>query len=425
MKIPELLVPAGDLEKLRTAVRFGADAVYIGGEDFSLRTAASEFSLEEVEVGVRFAHERGVKVYLALNIFPYDAEIKGMMAYLKKTIPLGIDAVVVSDPGFLEEIQQKSLGINIHLSTQANTTNAKAVRFWGNQGVKRVVLARELNLLQIAEIKKKVPKMELEVFLHGAMCLAYSGRCLLSRQFTGREANKGECAQPCRWKYHLTEDEDRTRQLEVETGDRGSYILNAKDLCMIEHIPELIKTGIDSLKIEGRMKSAYYVAIVTKIYRQAIDLFCTDPKNYRVDPGWLEELENVSHRPYSTGFFFGEKDGQHEKASAYIKKYDFAGVVLEYDAKKKMILVQARNRIRLGDKMGLVDPTRAEIPEVVVKKILKENGEALKAAHNQHLVWINCSLDVGAHSLLRIPKPRDKMMVGEREEDARRSKKRS
>ncbi|MBU0579787.1 MAG: U32 family peptidase [Candidatus Margulisbacteria bacterium] len=413
MRIPELLIPAGNLEKLRTAVRFGADAVYIGGADFSLRTSDSGFSLEEVEIGVRFAHERGVKVYLALNIFPYDVDIEQMITYIEKTIPLGIDAVIVSDPGIIQEIQQRSLGIKIHLSTQANTTNAKAVQFWANQGVSRVVLARELNLLQIAEIKEKVPQVEIETFIHGAMCMSYSGRCLLSKYFTGRDANHGECAHPCRWKYYLTEESSPERKLEVEASEQGTYILNAKDLCMIQYIPELIKAEMDSFKIEGRMKSAYYVAMVTKIYRQAIDLFCCDPENYVLNPDWLQELENVSHRPYSTGFFFGDENNdlqqkvqnkQNEESSAYIKKYDFVGTVIDYNLQKKMILVQARNRISLGDKLDIIDPHRAEIMSIDIEQIENEKGEKLTEAHNQYTVNINCPFEVTAYSLLRVPR---------------------
>ncbi|MFC1517338.1 U32 family peptidase [Candidatus Margulisiibacteriota bacterium] len=421
MKIPELLIPAGNLEKLRTAIRFGADAVYIGGAEFSLRTADTGFTIEEVEIGVRFAHERGARVYLALNIFPSDSDIDEMMKYLEKTVRLGIDAIIISDPGLLNEIQQRSWGIKIHLSTQANTTNAKAVQFWANEGVERIVLARELNLLQIADIKEKVPQVEIEAFIHGAMCMAYSGRCLLSKQFTGREANRGECAHPCRWKYYLTEAEDKDRQLEIETNPRGTYILNAKDLCMIEHIPALVKTGMDSFKVEGRMKSPYYVAIVTKIYRQAIDLYCYDPENYVFNPKWLSELEKISHRPYSTGFYMGKEEQseriaveekQFETSSAYIKKYDFVGTVVEYDFVNKRILVQARNRIRLGDKIEIIDPHRAEILPVTVEKIEAAEGEELKEAHNQYTVFINCPFEVTEYSLLRVPKPEVKHIVG-------------
>jgi putative protease len=412
VKIPELVIPAGDLEKLRTAVRFGADAVYIGGGDYSLRTIDTSFTLEEVETGVKFAHERGVKVYLALNIFPYDQDIEKMLEYLGKAVPLGIDAVIVSDPGMVHEILQRGLGIKIHLSTQANTTNTSAIRFWANQGVERIVLARELNLLQIGEMVRNAPEMELEVFVHGAMCMAYSGRCLLSKHFTGREANRGECVHPCRWKYYLTEEEDTRRLIEVETGEQGTYILNAKDLCMIEHIPELIKTGVAAFKVEGRMKSPYYVAIVTKIYRQAIDMYCTDPEHYTYDPDWLKELENISHRPHGTGFYFGEnmlgdvrsaEKMQNETTGGYIKRYDFVGTVLRYEPGDKTIVVQVRNRVKVGDTLDIIDPHRAEILSFTVTRLADEHGQSFAAVHNQYVARIPCPYEVSAYSLLRVP----------------------
>ncbi len=413
MKIPELLIPAGDLEKLRTAVRFGADAVYIGGGEYSLRTVDTSFTLEEIEIGVRFAHERGVKVYLALNILPYDQDVIHMMAYLEKAIPLGIDAVIVSDAGMVHEIRSRGLPIRIHLSTQANTLNTSAVRFWSNQGVSRIVLARELNLLQIGEIAPAVPDVELEVFVHGSMCMAYSGRCLISREFTGRAANRGECTHPCRWKYHLTEDEDRGRVLEVDADERGTYILNAKDLCMIEHIPELIKSGVHSFKIEGRMKSAYYVAIVTKIYRAAIDRYCTGPGSYVLAPSWLNELQNISHRPYATGFFFGngvtekgEMTLQEESTSRYIKTYDFVGTVAQFDESDGTLLVQVRNRIRVGDVLDVIDPHQAEIRSFTVERIIDDQNNVLSSAHNQYTVRLRCPFTVSAFSLLRAPHER-------------------
>ncbi len=407
MNIPELLIPAGDLERLRTAIRFGADAVYVGGAEYSLRAIDTGFTLEELEIGIRFAHERGAKVYLALNIIAYDEDLKEMLDYLRQAIDQGIDAVIVADPGFIQEIHNAGLGVKIHLSTQANTTNASAVQFWANQGVERIVLARELNLLQISEIRKAVEGVELEAFIHGAMCMAYSGRCLISKHFTGRHANRGECAHPCRWKYFLTEEEDKGRVLEIEGNERGTYIMNSRDLCMIGHIPELLSAGLSSLKIEGRMKSPYYVAIVTKMYRQAIDLYCTNPDNYIFDEKWLRELENISHRPYSTGFYFGDEQAhemQHEASAGYIKNFDFVGVVQEYDQKERTMLVQARNRIRVGAELGIIDPHRGEIISFKVDKILALSGEALPAAHNQYTVRIPCPHEVSAFSLLRAPR---------------------
>jgi U32 family peptidase len=401
MNIPELLIPAGDLEKLKTAIRFGADAVYVGGDNYSLRARNSSMSLEELERGIKYAHERSAKVYLALNIFPYDADIIEMIDYLEQAVKLGIDAVIVADPGMLQEVQQRSLGIKIHLSTQANTINSRAVQFWANQGVQRIVLARELNLLQISEIKKNNPLVELEAFIHGAMCMAYSGRCLLSSAFTNRSANRGECAQPCRWQYYLREAEDPKRELKVNVEEYGTYIMNAKDLCMIEYIPELVSSGLDSFKIEGRMKSAYYVALITKIYRTAIDQFCVDPENYQFKKGWLAELKNLSHRPYSTGFYHNNPE-QYEESSKYIKKYNFVGVVREYDLEKKEVLIQVRNQIKSGDIIEVLDPHQPEILSFKADNVQRENGEVLQAAHNQYVVKLKIFFEISPNSILRI-----------------------
>lgn len=393
---PELLIPAGDLEKLQTAVRFGADAVYVGAGQYSLRPEHNSFTLVDLEEGVRFAHERGVKVYLALNQFPYEEDIQPMMNYFVEAAKLGIDAVIVSDPGLLSMIKQCSTSVKIHLSTQASTMNSAAVRFWHNQGVKRIVMARELSLEQILKIKEAVPQMEYELFIHGAMCMAYSGRCMLSQYLTGRPANKGLCAHPCRWEYTVREA-TRVDQYTVEEDERGAYIFNSKDLCLIEKIPELVNAGITSFKVEGRMKSAYYVAMTAKIYREAIDTYCADPVHYSFRPIWKEELENISHRPYTTGFYF-DGDLQNPESSAYIRGYDFCGVVEKYDAEKNEIFVGVRNQIKIGDTVDVLDHHEQLIRSLKVEKIIRGNGEIITAAHNSYHVTIPVPADFGAIS---------------------------
>ncbi|MFH1826749.1 MAG: U32 family peptidase C-terminal domain-containing protein [bacterium] len=393
---PELLSPAGDLEKLQTAVRFGADAVYVGAGDYSLRTADTSFNLEQLEQGIKLAHEQKVKVYLALNIFAFDNDLPKMMKYLKQAVKLGIDAVIVSDPGVINLIKAKKLKVKIHLSTQANTLNSEAVKFWQKQGVKRIVLGRELTLKQVKVIKKAVPKMEIELFVHGAMCMSYSGRCLLSKYMTGRSANRGECTHPCRWEYFMKEKERPEEEFSIEEDARGTYVMNSKDLCMIEHVAALKKAGVDSFKLEGRMKSAYYVAVVTKIYREAL-------VNKKYDPQWLTELKKVSHRTYSTGFYLGEDDRENQESSKYVRDYAFVGVTGKCDLKEGLLEVFVRNNIRLGDNLEVVDPGVKEIKVIGVAKIINGAGEELPQAHNENHVWLELKLTKAAspHSLLR------------------------
>ena len=403
----ELLAPAGNLEKLKTAIRFGADAVYCGGGAFSLRAPDTAFSLEDLAEGVRFAHDHNSRVYLALNIFAFDDDLKAMLHYYREAAGLGIDAVIISDPGFLMLVNELGYDQKIHLSTQVNTMNSDAVKFWQKQGVDRIVLARELSLDQVRTIKENVPEMELEVFVHGAMCMAYSGRCLLSSFLSSRSANRGDCNQPCRWEYSLKEKQ-REDEFTIQEDGRGTYILNSRDLCMIEHIPELAAAGVDGLKIEGRMKTAYYVAAVTKVYRSALDSFHADRKNYCFNRGWLEELKKVSHRPFTTGFYLPEKNDQTERyeSSAYIRGYDFVGTVDGFDREMQLLKIRARNRFSVGDELEILDPAREVVFAVQVGQIISsESGEQLDAAHNSYIVEVPLAGEIkpaiSEHSIIR------------------------
>ncbi|MEJ2699846.1 MAG: U32 family peptidase, partial [Desulfuromonadales bacterium] len=300
MPLPELLAPAGNLEKLRTALDFGADAVYAGGERFGLRALAGNFSSEDLGRAVALTRSRGRRFYLTLNAYLRPGEVAAFADYLEELRPLELDAYIVSDPGVLALVQAVDPQRPVHLSTQANTTNAAAARFWGRAGVRRINLARELTLAEIRAVRAATD-VELEVFVHGAMCVAYSGRCLVSAALTGRSANRGACAHPCRWRYALQEETRPGKYFPLEEDGRGTYLFNSRDLCLVEHLPELLKAGIDSMKIEGRMKSRYYVAAVTRVYRAALDRYLADPDGYEFDPLWREELEKVSHRPYGPG----------------------------------------------------------------------------------------------------------------------------
>ena len=402
-KKPELLVPAGDIERLETAVRFGADAVYVGAGPYSLRAQETSFDIGELRKATAFAHKENVKVYLAMNIFAFDEDLEDMVKYLKEAIGAGIDAAIVSDAGLISLIRKQNKKIKIHLSTQANTLNSEAVKFWHSQGVSRIVLGREVNLEQVKLIRKRVPKIELELFVHGAMCMSYSGRCLLSKHMTGRSANRGECTQPCRWKYELKEANRPDESFPVEEDARGTYIMNSKDLCLIEHIPELAEAGIDSFKIEGRMKSPYYVAVTTKVYREAIDSYYKDPGKYKYYKEWKKELEKTSHRQFTTGFYFGDKDKESSKEGSYVRNYDFVGVVESCSPEKKELEIKARNFFRSGDELEILDPARTEIGKIKVEKIRTNKNEPVEEVHNEFHVFVEIppSLKASKYSLLR------------------------
>ena len=401
---PELLAPAGNLEKLKMAVIYGADAVYLGGEGYGLRAYAGNFSDGELREGIAFAHARGRKVYLTMNIIPHSKDLEGMAEYISRVRGMGVDAVIFSDPGIFELLREHAPDMELHLSTQANNTNWRSAAFWHRHGVKRIILARELSIDEIREIRRNVPEdLELEIFVHGAMCISYSGRCLLSNYMAGRDSNRGQCAHPCRWKYHLVEEKRPGQYFPVFENERGTYIFNSKDLCLIEHIPEIAESGISSLKIEGRMKSSYYVATVVKAYREALDAYFADPGGYTFDRKWLEEISKASHREYTTGFLFGRPDGNGQVygSSSYIREYDFVGLVTDYDEKTGTAVIEQRNRFTVGDELEVVPP-RGPYSIHKVTEMRNADGEAIEAApHPQMTVHMRMDPPVEPFTMLR------------------------
>ena len=374
MKRPELLAPAGNLEKLKIAIVYGADAVYLGGENFGLRAGAKNFALEQLAEGIKFAHDREKRIYLTLNIIPHNEDLVGLPEYLVKLKELGLDSVIISDPGVLKIVKNIVPEMEIHLSTQANTANYAAVNFWYEQGVRRVILARELSLEEIREIiKKSPPDMKIETFIHGAMCISYSGRCLLSNYMVSRDANRGDCAHSCRWRYYLMEETRPGEYFPIYEDKKGTYIFNSKDLCMIEHLPSLIKAGISAFKIEGRMKSSYYVATLVKAYRHLIDSYLLKPDEYFYDEKWLNEIKKVSHRYFTTGFYFSKPGSEEQRydSSAYIKTYDFAGLILDYSTENQIATIEQKNRIFVGDEIEIFGPN----DDFFIQKIEKMWGE--------------------------------------------------
>jgi len=404
MKKPELLAPAGNIERLKVALAYGADAVYLGGKQFGLRAFADNFDIEEIREAVSYAHELGKKVYITINIFAHNDDFIGMKEYIKFLSEIGVDAVILSDPGVLTLVKEIAPNLEIHLSTQANNTNWRSAIFWHEQGVKRIILARELSLEEIRKIRENTPKtLELECFVHGAMCISYSGRCMLSNYLTGRDANRGECSHPCRWKYFLMEEKRPGEYLPVLEDERGTYILNSKDLSMIEHIRDLIDVGLDSFKIEGRMKTSHYVATVVKAYRQELDSFFMDPNNYSPNPAVIEDIMKVSHRPFTTGFYYKKPTAEdHEyNNSKYIRNYDFIGMVLDYDAEKNMALVEQRNNFKLGETIEIMRP-KGENLTFTIEKMYDEDGQPITVApHPQQKVYIPIGTPLDRYSMLR------------------------
>lgn len=394
----ELLAPAGNLEKLKMAIMYGADAVYIGGQKFGLRASADNFSLEDIKEGLEFAHQRECKVYVTVNIIPHNEDLEGLPEYIKQLDELGIDAVIVSDPGIFDIVRENAPDMEIHISTQANNTNYSSAMFWYRHGAKRIVTARELSLEEISEIRAKTPEdLDLEAFVHGAMCISYSGRCLLSNYMAGRDSNRGACSHPCRWKYHLVEEKRPGEYYPVYEDEKGTYIYNSKDLCMIEHIPELVKAGIYSFKIEGRMKSSFYVSTVVSAYRQAIDAYLADPDNYCFDPEWLKELSKASHREYTKGFYFNKTTGADQiyHTSSYIREYDFVGMVLDYDKTTGIAKIEQRNRMIVGDEIEVVSPRKGYFTQTI-KEMKNEDGESIRTApHAQMIVYMPIDEEVG------------------------------
>lgn len=387
---PELLVPASSLEVLKTAVIFGADAVYIGGEAFGLRAKAKNFSKEDMEKGIAFAHEHGVKVFVTVNILAHNDDLPGVKEYLKELKELAPDGLIIADPAIFELAKEICPEIERHISTQANNTNYGTYLFWWKQGAKRVVTARELSLKEIKEIREHIPEeMEIESFMHGAMCISYSGRCLLSNYFTGRDANQGACTHPCRWKYAVVEEKRPGEYLPVYENERGTYIFNSKDLCMIEHIPEMIDAGIDSFKIEGRMKTALYVATVARTYRKAIDDYLEDPELYKKNMPWyLDQISNCTYRQFTTGFYFGKpsEESQIYDSNTYVKEYTYLGIVGEI--KDGRYRIEQRNKFSVGEMIEIMKPNGENL-EVTVRSILNEDGEEQESApHSKQILYV-------------------------------------
>ena len=420
-KKPELLIPAGSLEVLKTAVIFGADAVYIGGEAFGLRAKAKNFSPEEMAEGIVFAHARGVKVYVTANVLAHNEDLEEAAAYfagLRDMEPERCDALIISDPGMFALAREVWPQAEIHISTQANNTNYRTYRFWWELGAKRVVSARELSLAEIRAIRERIPEgMEIESFVQGSMCISYSGRCLLSNYFTGRDANQGACTHPCRWKYALVEETRPGEYLPVYENERGTYIFNSKDLCMIEHIPELAEAGIDSLKVEGRMKTALYIATVARTYRKAIDDYFASEASYRANMDWYRaEIAKCTYRQFTTGFYFGKpgEEAQIYDNSTYVNEYIFLGIVEETasgalpwddspaEEPSRLVRFEQRNKFSVGDSIEIMKPDGRNVP-VLVEAMYDQEGQAMESCpHARQKIWARLSGEASPCDLLRV-----------------------
>lgn len=404
MRRPELLIPASSLEVLKIAVIYGADAVYIGGEAFGLRAKAKNFSMEEIKEGIAFAHAHDVKVYITANILAHNGDLDGVREYFAELREIKPDALIISDLGVYMIAKEVCPEIERHISTQANNTNYGTYRFWYEQGAKRVVSARELSLAEIKEIRANIPDdLEIETFIHGAMCISYSGRCLLSNYFTGRDANQGACTHPCRWKYAVVEEKRPGEYLPVYENERGTYIFNSKDLCMIEHIPELMESGIDSFKIEGRMKTALYVATVARTYRRAIDDYKQSPELYREHMAWYQEqISNCTYRQFTTGFFFGKPsdEAQIYDNNTYVKEYTYLGIVGERN-EEGLYRIEQRNKFSVGESIEVMKPDGANIT-VTVQRIVDEEGHDMESApHPKQVLYIDLGQPLAMYDILR------------------------
>ncbi len=404
MRKTELLIPAGSLDVLKTAVIYGADAVYLGGEAFGLRAKAKNFTNEEIKEGIAFAHERGVKVYITANILAHNDDLPGVEAYFEELKEIGPDALIISDPGVFAIARRVIPDMEIHISTQANNTNYGTYLFWHQLGAKRVVTARELSLSEIREIRDHIPdEMEIESFIHGAMCISYSGRCLLSNFMVGRDANQGACTHPCRWKYSLVEEKRPNEYMPVFENERGTYIFNSKDLCMIEYIPEMMEAGIDSFKIEGRMKTALYVATVARTYRKAIDDYNRDPELYRANLDWYRsEIGKCTYREFTTGFYFGKPDSttQIYDNNTYVKNYTYLGTVEEVREDGCCRITQ-KNKFSVGETIEVMKPDGRNV-EAVVKAIYDTEGQSVESApHSKQVVYVDLGTELEAYDILR------------------------
>lgn len=404
MRDTELLIPAGSLNVLKTAVIYGADAVYLGGEAFGLRAKAKNFTNEEIKEGIAFAHERGVKVYITANILAHNDDLAGVEQYFEELKDIRPDALIISDPGVFAIAKRVLPDMELHVSTQANNTNYGTYLFWHQLGAKRVVSARELSLQEIREIRAHIPEdMQIESFIHGAMCISYSGRCLLSNFLVGRDANQGACTHPCRWKYSVVEETRPGEYMPVYENERGTYIFNSKDLCMIEHIPELVDAGIDSFKIEGRMKTALYVATVARTYRKAIDDYKKDPELYRKNMEWYkEEIGKCTYREFTTGFYFGKPttDSQIYDSNTYVKNYTYLGTAEEV-REDGCCRIEQKNKFSVGEQIEIMKPDGRNVL-VTVKGITDEDGNTMESApHPKQVLWVDLGSEVSPYDILR------------------------
>ena len=404
MRVPELLIPASSLEVLKTAVIFGADAVYIGGEAFGLRAKAKNFSMEDMKEGIQFAHAHEVRVYVTANILAHNGDLSGVEAYFQELKAIGPDALIISDPGVFTIAKRICPEIEIHISTQANNTNYATYRFWHELGAKRVVSARELSMKEIKEIRANIPDdLEIETFVHGAMCISYSGRCLLSNYFTGRDANQGACTHPCRWKYAVMEESRPGEYLPVYENERGTYIFNSKDLCMIGHIPALIDAGIDSFKIEGRMKTALYVATVARTYRKAIDDYLKDPALYEKNMPWyLDQISNCTYRQFTTGFFYGKPDSEAQiyDSNTYVKEYTYLGIVGGTN-EEGLYRIEQRNKFSVGETIEVMKPNGENLEAKVLRIVNEEGEEQESAPHPKQVLFIDLGVPMEQYDILR------------------------
>ena len=402
---PELLIPASSLEVLKTAVIFGADAVYIGGEAFGLRAKAKNFSLEDMKEGIAFAHAHDVKVYVTANILAHNGDLDGVRTYFEELKEIGPDALIIADPGVFDIAKEVCPEIERHISTQANNTNYGTYNFWYRQGASRVVSARELSLQELKELRAKIPAdLEIETFVHGAMCISYSGRCLLSNYFTGRDANQGACTHPSRWKYAVVEEKRPGEYLPVYENERGTYIFNSKDLCMIEHIPEIIEAGIDSLKIEGRMKTALYVACVARTYRKAIDDYLESPEKYQANMDWYRaEIAKCTYRQFTTGFYFGKpsEETQIYDNNTYVNEYIYLGIVESID-ERGFARFEQRNKFCVGDTIEIMKPDGSNV-EAKVLGMYNEEGEAVESCpHSKQVLYVQLDVTPQQYDLMRV-----------------------
>ena len=408
MRKTELLIPAGSLDVLKTAVIYGADAVYLGGEAFGLRAKAKNFTNEEIMEGIKFAHDHGVKVYITANILAHNDDLAGVEEYFEELKTIRPDALIISDPGVFTIAKRVLPDMEIHISTQANNTNYGTYLFWHELGAKRVVSARELSLKEIKEIREHIPEdMEIESFIHGAMCISYSGRCLLSNFFTGRDANQGACTHPCRWKYSVVEETRPGEYMPVYENERGTYIFNSKDLCMIEHVPEMIDAGIDSFKIEGRMKTALYVATVARTYRKAIDDYLENPEKYKANMEWYkEEIGKCTYREFTTGFYFGKPTSETQiyDSNTYVKNYIYLGTVEERDA-RGFAKIEQKNKFSVGEMIEIMKPDGRNL-QVEVKGIYDAEGQAQESApHPKQELYIDLGVAPEEYDILRRQEP--------------------